>query len=181
MFCLDTNCASLHQHNSLCFKGDSLKPCNPSWGQLVHAQNTCKKGLLQQYSSGIPHTSHLYQKPPLLSPCRASAVPSEPHSGPPAPKPCAGSYMGRLPVFMKVLLQILLFKQKQNSYVQISLPVNKHSPVLALQWVKAAPHKSRQKLIPTFNGKVTVRFNTLFLLIHQYNCSSRRDTNILFL
>lgn len=71
--------------------------------------------------------------------------------------------------------------KKQNSYVQISLPVDKHPPVHALQWVKAAPCKSRQKLLLTFNGKVTVLFNTLFLLIHQYNCSSARDTNILFL
>lgn len=180
LLCLDTNCASLHQCSSLCFEGDS--PSTETLQTLLGSAGACPEHLEEgpAQKTFLRNSTHisLVPKAPLLSASRVPAVPSEPHSGPPAPKTLC---WGRLPVFMNALLQVLASKQKQNLHVQIYLPVSKHSPVLALQWVKPAPHKSRQKLIPIFNGKNTVLFNTLFLLIHHYNCSSSKDTNILFL
>lgn len=121
----------------------ALKPCKFSWGQLVDAYNTWKR-LLRQYSSGAATQSWLVPKATSAVHTQSSAVPSELQSGPAAPKPCACKSTHVAPIFMKILLKSLLFKQKQNLYVQISPSVDKHSPVLALQWIKPAHCKSRQ-------------------------------------
>lgn len=122
----------------------ALKPCKLSWGQLVDAHNTWKS-LLRQYSSGAATQNSLVPKATSDVHTQSSAVPSELHSGPAAPRvPCACKSTHVAPIFVKSLLKSLLFKQKQKLFVQIALSLDKHSPVLALQWVKPAPCKSRQ-------------------------------------
>lgn len=88
MFWLDTNNASPCQCNSLCFKGDS--PSTKTLQALLGSAGGCPEHMEEGPARTIflrkqPPTSHLYQKPPLLSTSRVSAVPSELHSGPKNP------------------------------------------------------------------------------------------------
>lgn len=146
---LHTNYASLRQcnslFNSLCFKGDS--PSSETLQALLGAAGGCPQHLEEPAQAIFLRSSHTKlscTKSHLCCPHQSSAAPSELHSGPAAPKTRAWKSTPVAPIFVKILLKSLLFKQKQKLYVQISLSVDKHSPVLALQWVKPAPCKSRQ-------------------------------------